>query len=951
MKSFLDLQLEVLTKNADAGKWIDDFVNSNDPKFAGKSKEKRKQMALAAYYANQRNEEAIHEARATYTIKDSEGNIKHAGTDKDIAYKTHKSLNTKELGHKLYKNGVSCLAEEVQQHELKRIHKEYLYHKSRPTADVLKTHKSLHKVQSQNYSVAEMGGKEGLISDIMHDAHGKTRMAAYHSLSSKHKKALSEETLDEISKEAVYVEESRAESGELFKSLVDKAHAASERGDHTQAKRHLSNAQTARYGITSANIPKHKKSFDKYKELKHSYTNYDDHVREETDLEEAHKINDRVEIIKGSAKGTIGRIGEIRHGAFKGAAKTYTVYHGEHGATQVSKEHIRKLKEEVLNEISQETKVSYINKASKDITDRRAKEKEALSDNGTKRKNYPEFKNYIKKTDKREKMVNKMSNEEVELDEATSKVASGEMFKHHLDKATEASKNGAHSRAKYHLGIAKTARYGMNTKALMKHKEALGSYKELMHSYTNSDDHVREEVEPIDELSKDTLSSYVKAASKDAEDAGRDQEHYGAQSDYDRGNKRQKGISKAVDKLTKEEVEPIEELSKSTLKSYRDKAIKHMVDKKAELGMRMGTKADWKRIRGIENASSKIGSKGTRNESKSHDVIKAKLDDINRKPESKSPAQKRAEAEKQTKEKEMKEAVDTIKKNEKGDVISFSHEGDWEKSSTKNGGARGKGKASHLSDVGLKTIKKLNTEEVEELDEGLAPGYNHYKVDGKYIRDKKTSKPHESDEAHGEWIKGFNDARDSHVKAVVAASKNGPGKYHGHTVKVAKRGVYEEVEELDELSKDTLSSYETKARYAALKHNLVADLRSQGADYYGAGQHKAMANKRTVGYKKAFAKLNKEDTMLTYSEFMAQLEEGKADDLKDKLAADRENRLNNYDYSKEKDKKSNKTIVKGHSYGAGDEEEEGEDDVKTAKPEAVKRGRGRPAGSKSGARV
>ena len=84
---------------------------------------------------------------------------------------------------------------------------------------------------------------------------------------------------------------------------------------------------------------------------------------------------------------------------------------------------------------------------------------------------------------------------------------------------------------------------------------------------------------------------------------------------------------------------------------------------------------------------------------------------------------------------------------------------------------------------------------------------------------------------------------------------------------------------------------------------------------------------------------------------MAQLAEGKADDLKDKQAADREARMNNYDYSKEKDKKSNKTIVRGHSYGAGDEEGEGEDDKKTAKPEAVKRGRGRPVGTKSGARV
>jgi len=57
MKSFssfnsIDNQInEVLSKDASAGEWISDFIKSDNPKFAGKSAEKRKQMALAAYYA------------------------------------------------------------------------------------------------------------------------------------------------------------------------------------------------------------------------------------------------------------------------------------------------------------------------------------------------------------------------------------------------------------------------------------------------------------------------------------------------------------------------------------------------------------------------------------------------------------------------------------------------------------------------------------------------------------------------------------------------------------------------------------------------------------------------------------------------------------------------------------------------------------------------------------
>jgi heat shock protein HspQ len=162
----------------------------------------------------------------------------------------------------------------------------------------------------------------------------------------------------------------------------------------------------------------------------------------------------------------------------------------------------------------------------------------------------------------------------------------------------------------------------------------------------------------------------------------------------------------------------------------------------------------------------------------------------------------------------------------------------------------------------------------------------------------------------------------------------------------------EAYEQLDELSKDTLASYVKKSAADATGNaGYIGAMRNSGSNTVNKAYDKL--KKRHSGIDKATNKLAKEDTMLTYSEFMAQLAEGRADDLKDKLAADREARLNKYDYSKEKDtKKSPVQKVKGHSYGAG--EEEGEDDegtTKTVKPAAEKRGRGRPAGSKSGARV
>jgi hypothetical protein len=59
---------EMLDPKDDAGVWISDFVHSTNPKFDGKSKEERKQMALAAWYAARRDaglkEEVMTEATA-----------------------------------------------------------------------------------------------------------------------------------------------------------------------------------------------------------------------------------------------------------------------------------------------------------------------------------------------------------------------------------------------------------------------------------------------------------------------------------------------------------------------------------------------------------------------------------------------------------------------------------------------------------------------------------------------------------------------------------------------------------------------------------------------------------------------------------------------------------------------------------------------------------------------
>jgi len=75
-----ELIYEVMSKDASAGDYIHDFIHSDNPKFAGKSKAKRKEMALAAYYSK-KNEEVVNEGlkdMAKKTFKALTG-----GSDKD----------------------------------------------------------------------------------------------------------------------------------------------------------------------------------------------------------------------------------------------------------------------------------------------------------------------------------------------------------------------------------------------------------------------------------------------------------------------------------------------------------------------------------------------------------------------------------------------------------------------------------------------------------------------------------------------------------------------------------------------------------------------------------------------------------------------------------------------------------------------------------------------------
>lgn len=105
MKSLKDFKSninEVLKKSDDMGKWISDFLDSDAPQFKGKSKEKKMQMAKAAYYAAQK--EGVMQPNGTDKvgrIKEDTVTYKHKDTGAKMSSKNLSSIGAKSLAMQL----------------------------------------------------------------------------------------------------------------------------------------------------------------------------------------------------------------------------------------------------------------------------------------------------------------------------------------------------------------------------------------------------------------------------------------------------------------------------------------------------------------------------------------------------------------------------------------------------------------------------------------------------------------------------------------------------------------------------------------------------------------------------------------------------------------------------------------------------------------------------------
>jgi hypothetical protein len=248
-------------------------------------------------------------------------------------------------------------------------------------------------------------------------------------------------------------------------------------------------------------------------------------------------------------------------------------------------------------------------------------------------------------------------------------------------------------------------------------------------------------------------------------------------------------------------------------------------------------------------------------------------------------------------------------------------------------------------------FKLLRKEEAEELDEGKM---KELSMDLK-------------DMSHDEFHKQYGKPK-SHFDPTNFKKPVEPGKGMDRAKALAQRGMQslskEEVErieekltQIDELSKGTLASYVGKAaKNVKTKTLLRKDFeykanskssKNPEIDSQIAGEFKDEAEKRLGNINKAAAKLAKEEKDYV-SATLKVMDEGKIDNLRDaqKLRQDTQSA---YDKNYKPDTSHpHIQVVKGNAYGGANQK----DDEGDEKPDETKekKGRGRPTGSKSGAR-
>jgi hypothetical protein len=376
---------------------------------------------------------------------------------------------------------------------------------------------------------------------------------------------------------------------------------------------------------------------------------------------------------------------------------------------------------------------------------------------------------------------------------------------------------------------------------------------------------VKEESEQIDELKDSTLQSYKHKAQNEIKNRENSLKYYKADLKFDGGkkdwqakiDKRKSGVAAVDKKLTKEDQEFIHELNKSTLGSYVNASARdavHRTAKEVETG-RLDKMAD-KRMKGIKLATKKLAKEETDQVEEGY----YKDIDTNRKEDERLAAQKKKD-------------------------LPFTPDKPKAKVATAGKFGYGYSAARHLARQGMAGMTKEEAEQVEEDIQKTSTGYIHHARPGvyggsakeKHVVDtlrgpkkseieaiekekkmKKFSEMLDLINTHGlkalsEMIKEEPDnetfTKELKDQEAKAAGKKKQADIAKGSVQAVK--VEEDVEQIDELSKDTLASYVNRSANQAIIKGL-ANPKHDSDDM-------KTIDKREKGIRLATSKLARED--------------------------------------------------------------------------------------------
>jgi hypothetical protein len=601
---------EVLKASDPIEKWIDDFVHSKNPKFAGKSTKERIEMAKGAYYAKQKNESAAISQNSTEITDMNEDHLVHVSDGSKYDEVPH----PKDIEH--VKTGAMHHGGKFDNYSDKGA---FFKFKSKEDAQHFVSHVNKCPHRTCSADLTEAVEYKGIGTDVVDK-----------------KKVLNPPIpLTQKKKE---VKDFKEEVKSIDKGEYDYEGQMS----RTQLQTTMRNCQDLIGMIKNDdNMPEWVQS--KITLAQDYISSVRDYLQSKEELDEGVELIAKHEV-KADAPHKSGG-----HVILTKSSNKWHVLHNKKSSPEAKDLHrskllhsyndekearakFKELKEEQINEISKKTLGSYINKAEKEA-DRYQQNYTKLRDvrdktHGRFSDDTPELKHLDRKAVNRDNGVytakQKLAKEEVQIDELSKDTLHSYAHKA-LDNVTSHMKasNKLGKQARDLFGKGKDTERNAVLDKEFGHRKAVAKRN---YSISLAQRKLSKEEVQIDEVSKSTLMRYIPAATRAAAQhtysgkeaqawaghhmragdyAASDRQLATSKSELGKSLKRIKGVDTATKKLgTKKTYEQftgqIDELNKSTLQSYRDKAGKD-VDRAYDIHQNPYKKTDKDDMRKLSN--------------------------------------------------------------------------------------------------------------------------------------------------------------------------------------------------------------------------------------------------------------------------------------------------------------------------------------------------------------